>query len=148
MKDLDISEINPPKLKERRVFKGHSSKIASLAWSKDSKQILTAGQDRMLIVSVVILLGLLKSCWSLIVLFDDTLFWNSLFHTNIIIMCLFVKKLKLVKLDDELPLNHGSLLVNETPPINQTPLLPLPTPTPPPLHGCCEYLVVGCHDHL
>ena len=51
MKDLDISDINPPKLKERRIFKGHSSKIASLAWSKDSKTILTAGQYRMLIVS-------------------------------------------------------------------------------------------------
>ncbi|KAG2374109.1 hypothetical protein C9374_011188 [Naegleria lovaniensis] len=50
MKDLDIAEVNPPKLKERRVFKGHSSKIAALAWSKDSKQILTAGQDRMLIL--------------------------------------------------------------------------------------------------
>ena len=52
MKDLDVAEISPLKLKERRVFKGHSSKVASLAWSKDSKTILTAGQDRMLIVSL------------------------------------------------------------------------------------------------
>ncbi|EFC40310.1 WD-40 repeat-containing protein [Naegleria gruberi] len=50
MKDLDVAEISPLKLKERRVFKGHSSKVASLAWSKDSKTILTAGQDRMLIL--------------------------------------------------------------------------------------------------
>ncbi len=38
------------KLKLRRVLKGHSAKVYSVAWSYDSRQIVSAGQDGKLIV--------------------------------------------------------------------------------------------------
>jgi len=51
VKEMNIPDIGALKLKERRTLRGHSSKVSSLAWSKDSKTILSTGQDRMLIVS-------------------------------------------------------------------------------------------------
>jgi len=55
--DLNISDIAPLKLKERKVLRGHFAKIYSLAWAKDSTQLVSASQDGKLIVSFILKSG-------------------------------------------------------------------------------------------
>ncbi|KAL9652807.1 hypothetical protein ABK040_010839 [Willaertia magna] len=50
LKDLSSSEVLPLKLKERRTLTGHTAKIYSLAWSKDSTNLVSASQDGKLIL--------------------------------------------------------------------------------------------------
>lgn len=50
VKDISVPDVGPIKLKCRRTLKGHLAKIYSLAWSNDSKQIVSASQDGKLII--------------------------------------------------------------------------------------------------
>lgn len=51
VRDMDVKEVAPLKIRERRVLKGHTAKIYSLAWAKDSTHLLSASQDGKLLVS-------------------------------------------------------------------------------------------------
>lgn len=49
---MDVPDILPIKIRERRVLRGHYAKIYSLAWGRDSTSLVSASQDGKLIVSV------------------------------------------------------------------------------------------------
>lgn len=50
MSDFQVPDVAPMKVKARKVLRGHLAKIYSLAWSTDSKQVVSASQDGKLIV--------------------------------------------------------------------------------------------------
>lgn len=45
-----IPVLQAPALKQRRTLKGHNGKITAIAWSADSKSLVSAGQDGKLVV--------------------------------------------------------------------------------------------------
>ena len=57
---MDVKEVPPLKLKERRVLRGHTAKIYSLAWARDSTHLLSASQDGKLIVGLLFLIQILN----------------------------------------------------------------------------------------
>ena len=47
---MNVTNLTALKLKERKLFKGHTDKITALAWSGDSSRLLTASMDNSLII--------------------------------------------------------------------------------------------------
>lgn len=50
LEDFDVPEVQGLKIRARKVLRGHLAKIYSLAWSQDSRQVVSASQDGKLIV--------------------------------------------------------------------------------------------------
>lgn len=50
LREIKLPDIGPLKIKSRKTLKGHLAKIYSMAWSSDSKQLVSASQDGKLII--------------------------------------------------------------------------------------------------
>ncbi|KAG2374104.1 hypothetical protein C9374_011183 [Naegleria lovaniensis] len=50
LRDMDVPDMLPMKIRERRVLRGHYAKIYSLAWGRDSTSLVSASQDGKLII--------------------------------------------------------------------------------------------------
>jgi len=48
--NCNVPDVPPLKIKGRKILRGHSAKIYSLAWSQDNRQVVSASQDGKLIV--------------------------------------------------------------------------------------------------